>query len=52
MNQCLWDEIDAFQGLCEFQRFERWIAEQLASGMAEEIPVEHRYAGATTFNER
>lgn len=52
MNHCPWEKIDAFQRLSEFQRFECWIAEQLASGTAEEIPVKHRYAGATTFNER
>ena len=52
MNPCPWDEIDAFQGLNEFQRFERWMAEQVTSNVAEEVPVNQRYAGATTFHER
>ena len=52
MSACPWDIIGAFQELGEFRRFQRWIGEQIALGVAEEVPVGQRYAGASTLNER
>jgi hypothetical protein len=39
MNNCPWEEINGFQSPGEFQRFERWIAEQIQLGNAEEMLV-------------
>lgn len=44
MNSCAWEEIDAFRGSGEFRQFQQWLAEQVKSGVAEQIPVAQRYA--------
>jgi len=49
---CPWEEIESFQSLGEFRRFEEWMAEQVSAGNAEQIAVEHPFAGATTLRER
>lgn len=52
MTSCPWEEIDSFGTPGEFQRFVRWIAEQITSGTASEVPVTTRYGGAKTLHER
>lgn len=39
MKPCPWERIDAFNGWLEFERFETWMREQIAGGLAEERPV-------------
>jgi hypothetical protein len=45
MNTCPWEEIEGFQSPSEFQGFERWMAEQIAAGNAEELPVDSASRG-------
>ena len=45
MNNCPWEEINGFQSPGEFQRFERWIAEQIQLGNAEEVLVNFELRG-------
>lgn len=42
---CHWEEIGSFRSQGEFNRFVRWIEDQVKAGYAAEIPVENRYAG-------
>jgi hypothetical protein len=46
-----WDEIHEFQSRGEYERFLKWIAEAIAEGELQEVPVVSRYAGATVFDE-
>ena len=52
MSECKWEEIHGFQGQWEFEQFELWVAEQVATNVAEETDVKQRYAGSTIFAER
>ena len=45
------EEIDDFQSLNEFLRFEKWINEELLLGAATEVAVQDPYAGVN-FRER
>lgn len=45
------EEIDGFFSLSEFSRFQAWVEEQVALGLAVETPVEDYYAGVN-FKER
>ena len=51
MNKCPWAEISSFHSLIEFQDCERWVTEQIQSGVAEEIEVEEPFSGIS-FEER
>jgi hypothetical protein len=44
-----WDEIGGFQAPSEYDRFVKWIEEQVKGGTVREIKVEQRYGG---FRER
>jgi hypothetical protein len=52
MNSCPWEKINDFQSLSEFNRFVDWMMNQVASGEADETPVQNPYVGATTFREK
>ena len=52
MKKCLWEEIDGFQSLGEFNGFVAWINEQVATGKAKELLVKSPYMDATTFEEK
>jgi len=52
MKACPWERISNFRSYSEFERFVAWINEQLKSAIAEELPVQKPYIGATTFRER
>ncbi len=48
-----WEPIGGFTSRLEYERFVRWLDEQLADGRAVEEPVgTPRYAGGTAFAER
>ena len=51
MPESHWEPIAGFQSPSEFQRFERWIADQVSAGIATEVPVVAPYWG-TTLRER
>ena len=46
MTTCEWEKIAAFQMPSEFDRFERWIADQVGAGIALEVPVRTSRAGS------
>lgn len=39
-SRCPWEKIEGFISPGEFKRFERWMADQIEAGSAEEIPVD------------
>ncbi|PXW48286.1 hypothetical protein [Dickeya zeae] len=45
------EEIDDFQSMSEFNRFEEWVEKEIALGSAMEINVSNYYAGIN-FKER
>jgi hypothetical protein len=51
MNQCKWETVDSFSSLGEYQRFCRWLDEQVLEGLVKEVPVEDSYAGSL-FDEK
>ena len=52
MKACPWEKIIDFQSYSEFERFVDWMDEQVKSGVAEELPIQKPYIGATTFQEK
>jgi hypothetical protein len=52
VKQCLWESIDDFASLGEFNRFVAWMNDQIKKGLAEEHSVISPYMGATTFEEK
>lgn len=52
MSGSLWQAIDDFQSLGEFNRFVIWLEEQVSVGEAEEVTVEQPYVGAMSLKER
>ena len=52
MKSSLWEEIDDFRSLNEFERFEKWICTQLTSGDAVEVQVVAAYLDAPAFKEK
>lgn len=51
MNECKWEEIDAFCSLGEYKRFCAWIEDQIEQDVVEEISVKDSFAGQG-FEER
>ena len=51
MSCATWEPIIGFSSPGEYKRFTGWISEQVSAGAAEEMPVEQRWAHATTFVE-
>jgi hypothetical protein len=45
INVCPWEPIRDFQSLIEFEKFERWMSDQIRAGRAEEIPIEGDFKG-------
>jgi hypothetical protein len=52
MKTCPWNPIDDFFSLGEFERFESWIAAQVACNEAEELAVTKPYLDAPSFKEK
>jgi hypothetical protein len=52
MNETAWYPIDDFHTRDEFDRFVKWIEDQVSSGTAESQPVRTPYAGAATLREK
>lgn len=52
MKNCPWELISDFRSLNEFERFVRWIDEQVAVGEAVETTVIRPYLDAPSFREK
>lgn len=52
MRSCPWKPIAAFDGWAEFERFQVWLSDQIAAGMAKEIPVITPYSEAPLSQEK
>ena len=39
MTTCPWERITDFDGWSEFDRFEQWLRDQIATKIAEEVPI-------------
>lgn len=44
VNNCNWESIEGFFSLIEYERFLKWIVEQVNSGMAVEVSVKRNYS--------
>ncbi|CNJ57160.1 hypothetical protein HB991_11155 [Yersinia mollaretii] len=51
MSSYIWEEINSFQSIGEFNRFQDWLNLQLNDGVITEIPVTAYYA-SENFHER
>lgn len=45
MEECHWDEIDGFNSPSEFNRFRKWMDDQVSMGLSKQVPVTNFYAG-------
>lgn len=45
MKNCPWESINDFRSLIEFERFEKWMNDQIAAGEAVEVLVTNPYLG-------
>jgi hypothetical protein len=52
VTNCPWQPICAFDGWTEFHRFEDWMHEQIAEGVAEEVPVLEPYSQVGGLEEK
>jgi hypothetical protein len=52
MKNCTWESIDDFRSLGEFERFGKWMVEQVATGEAVEVMVTRPYLDAPAFREK
>lgn len=52
MTTCSWEAIEDFHSLAEFERFEDWVAGQIANGNAAEVAVSAPYLDAPSFAEK
>ena len=53
MKNCEWESIDDFHSLIEFERFEKWLNEEITTGKAVETPVTNPYLGEyASFEEK
>lgn len=52
MKSCPWERIPDFDGWSEFERFEAWLKDQLAEGIAQERPVQKPYSEAACLKEK
>lgn len=52
MKNCPWKSIDDFRSLIEFERFGKWVDEQVVAGEALEVVVTRPYLDAPAFREK
>lgn len=52
MKDCNWEKVNDFRDFDDFNRFVKWIEEQVKSGIAEEVYVKIPYGGSDLFQER
>jgi hypothetical protein len=52
MKNCPWESIEDFRSLNEFERFGRWMDEQVTTGEAMEVVVARPYIDAPAFREK
>ena len=52
VKQSLWEPIESFASLGEFNRFVAWMNDQIKNGFAVETAVISPYLDATTFDEK
>ena len=52
MKKCTWKKIEDFQSYAEFDQFVEWMNDQIASGHAQELPIEKPYRGTPLFEEK
>ena len=48
---CAWEPIDSFNSLAEYRRFQRWMDDQIASGVASTVAVSKPYSGSELWDE-
>jgi hypothetical protein len=52
MITCQWEAIAKFDGWSEYDRFVAWMAAQMASDLADEVPVASSYNPVCGYEER
>lgn len=52
LKSCAWEEIHGFLSPGEYERFVRYIEQQVASSQAEELPVDPNYGNGEIYGGR
>ena len=48
---CNWERIGEFSSLRDYNSFQKWLDEQIASGLAAQVPVQSPYSGSSLWEE-